>query len=246
MWHKRPWAEGVLLDRFGLVRVLVLATIVSQALLDVANSSSWLVVTHALSGAALLVAVRAAGVSRRLRRAADTLVAVVVVANLVGFFVVRIFAQDGAVTGNGPQPELLWLIAAALVPVVVARRLWLHEVVNLQTVLGAVAAYLQIAVAYALAFQAVDALGGEPFFGSAVPTTSYMYISSQTITTLGYGDLVTVSEFGRLLAVSEAVVGQVFLVTFVAMIVARFVTQSGSGPCDDGSAEAFDEDHDRA
>jgi len=44
---------------------------------------------------------------------------------------------------------------------------------------------------------------------------------------LGYGDLVTVSEFGHLLAVSEAVLGQVFLVTFVAMIVARFVTQGG-------------------
>jgi hypothetical protein len=239
---KRAWNEPVLLDRFGLVLALVLATIVSQALLDVADSSSWLIVTHALSGAALLVAVRAAGVSKRLRRAADGLVLVVVAANVITLFVVRFFAEEGRVGEGGPQPELLWLIAAALVPIVVARRLWSHEVVSVQTVLGAVAAYLQIAVAYALAFQAVDALGGEPFFGSAVPSTSYMYISLQTITTLGYGDLVAVSEFGRLLAVSEAVLGQVFLVTFVAMIVARFVTQSGSPSSNDGPDQGLDED----
>ena len=46
-----------------------------------------------------------------------------------------------------------------------------------------------------------------------------MYFSLTTITTVGYGDLTAQTHLGRLLANSEAVVGQVYLVTFVAMIV---------------------------
>jgi voltage-gated potassium channel Kch len=46
-----------------------------------------------------------------------------------------------------------------------------------------------------------------------------MYFSLTTITTVGYGDLTAQTHLGRLLANSEAVIGQVYLVTFVAMIV---------------------------
>jgi hypothetical protein len=49
-----------------------------------------------------------------------------------------------------------------------------------------------------------------------------MYFSLTTIATLGYGDFVPVTEVGRLAAMSEAVIGQVYLVTFVAMVVSRF------------------------
>ena len=100
-----------------------------------------------------------------------------------------------------------------------------HRTVTVQTLLGAVAAYLQIAVAYAFAFQALDAGTALPLFGVQVPTTSYMYASLTALSTLGYGDLVPVTELGRLLAVSEAIVGQVFLVTFVAMLASRYATK---------------------
>ena len=52
-----------------------------------------------------------------------------------------------------------------------------------------------------------------------------MYFSLTSITTLGYGDLAAVSPAGRLLATTEAVIGQVYLVTFVAMIVGLIVEQ---------------------
>ena len=127
-------------------------------------------------------------------------------------------------------PEFLWLIAAALAPVVVARRLVKQRTVTVQTLLGAVAAYLQIAVAYAFAFQALDAVTALPLFGVQVPTTSYMYASLTALSTLGYGDLVPVTELGRLVAVSEAIVGQVFLVTFVAMLASRYASRPVSPP----------------
>jgi len=47
-----------------------------------------------------------------------------------------------------------------------------------------------------------------------------MYFSLVTVTTLGYGDLAAATNLGRLLSTTGAVIGQVYLVTFVAMLVA--------------------------
>ena len=68
----------------------------------------------------------------------------------------------------------------------------------------------------------LDALASTRFFGQEVSTTTYMYFSLITISTVGYGDFAAVTEVGRMAAASEAVIGQVYLVTFVALIVARF------------------------
>jgi hypothetical protein len=119
-------------------------------------------------------------------------------------------------------PETTWLLAAALTPVLIARRVLQHTVVTIQTIMGSVAAYLQIAVAYAFLFQTLDALSSTRFFGQEVSTTTYMYFSLVTISTVGYGDFSAVTEVGRMAAASEAVIGQVYLVTFVALIVSRF------------------------
>ena len=52
-----------------------------------------------------------------------------------------------------------------------------------------------------------------------------MYFSLVTITTLGYGDLAAAEPFGRYLSTAEAVIGTVFLVTFVARLVALYGTE---------------------
>jgi voltage-gated potassium channel Kch len=78
-------------------------------------------------------------------------------------------------------------------------------------------------------------------------TTSFMYFSLVTVTTLGYGDLSPVTDWARLLATTEAVIGQVYLVTVVAMLVGLFAQQRvGTGgvlsmpdmPDDDGQGTA--------
>ena len=225
---RRGSAEPVpaLLDRFGLVLVLVVATVIVQSLIDVTGSILAATLTHAISGAALAVAVRAAGVTRRWRRATDVFVVTVLIGNVVLLTV----ATVGDVEGPWAlRPQTLWLVAAVLVPAVVARRVLEHHGVTLGTVMGAVAAYLQIAVAYSCVFASLDALTSTPVFGSPVPTPTYTYASLATITTLGYGDVVPVTDLGRLLVMSEAVLGQVFLVTFVALIVNRFAAQQRRG-----------------
>jgi hypothetical protein len=206
----------LMLDRFELVLLLVVITIAVQGLVDVSGSVVARLFANAISGLALLAAVRASGVRRQWRRAVDVLVVVVLVTSVTAV-AVRWGSNESAV-----PPETTWLLAAALTPLLVARRLLQHQVVTLQTIMGAVAAYLQIAVAYAFLYQTVDAYSATNFFGKATPTTTYMYFSLVTISTVGYGDFVAVTSFGRMAAASEAVLGQVFLVTFVALIVSRF------------------------
>jgi hypothetical protein len=206
-----------MLDRFELVLLFVVATIAVQGLVDVRGSIVGALFAHAITGLALVAAVRASGIRRRWRHAADGLVIVILLLSLA-----TLTWRRDAGTAAVP-PATTWLVAATITPVLIARRVLQHTVVTLQTIMGSVAAYLQIAVAYAFFFQTVDAFTtSQPFFGEEVSTTVYMYFSLVTISTVGFGDFVAVTSFGRLATGSEAVVGQVFLVTFVALIVSRF------------------------
>jgi voltage-gated potassium channel Kch len=62
-----------------------------------------------------------------------------------------------------------------------------------------------------------------------------MYFSLSTITTVGYGDLTAITPFARLIATAEAVSGQVYLVTFVAMLVGLRAQHWASGRREDAS-----------
>ena len=205
-------------DRFGLLLLLVAMTVALLSLVDIRAGSSAVgarvagTVTTVTVAATLALALRAAGLRTRWRRRAYVAVGVLLVLSLV---VVLVLETPDSVTA---APPVLLLIAVSA-PVVVARRLVRHRVVTVETLFGAVSAYLLIALAYYYAFLTVDSLTPGHFFGAEESTTSFMYFSLTTITTLGYGDLAAVSPVGRLLATSEAVIGQVYLVVFVALIV---------------------------
>jgi uncharacterized membrane protein HdeD (DUF308 family) len=112
---------------------------------------------------------------------------------------------------------LLYFIA----PFSIARHIAMRPVVDRETMLGAVAAYLCIGIAFALLFQAFGAIQATPFFaGHGDGTISDdLFFSFVTLTTTGYGNLVPTQNPGQSLAVMEALVGQLFLVTAVAKIV---------------------------
>jgi hypothetical protein len=214
----RGWAEDPV-DRFGVVLVLVVATIIVSALVEVGDSwRSSLIVTTTM-GAAIVTTTRAVGLHPSRRRVAFVLVVAVLFINAALAVLEATVAADVARVGS---VGLLWLILVLVVPILVIRRIFAHRVVAMRTVIGAVAAYLQIAVAYSVLFQALDTWTATPFFGTEEPSTAYMYVSLTTIATLGLGDLAPVGNLPRLVLSSEAVLGQVFLVTVVAVVVSRF------------------------
>ena len=100
-----------------------------------------------------------------------------------------------------------------------------HGAVTLEAVLGGLCLYILVGMFFAFVFGAVDNLGGEPFFASGVEATPprCSYFSFSTLTTVGFGDLTARSDFGRTLAVLEALVGSLYLVTVVSVGVSNLV-----------------------
>jgi hypothetical protein len=225
-------------DRFGLLLTLTSLAVVLLSLVDLdtgdPDAAGWLALAAtAWVALTVSVALRASGLARRRQRILDA----VLMLGLVALLVVTLFS----VADEAFAPPAATTLLSALAPAVVVRRLVRHRRVARSTLLGAISAYLLVAVAFFFAFLTVNRYQAEPFFGQQEATTSFMYFSLTTITTLGYGDLSAAADFGRLLATTEAVIGQVYLVTVVAMIVGLLGQRWGPRASED-DPEATDAD----
>jgi hypothetical protein len=219
--EQTPRAGGRLLrafisaDSYGLVLVLIFVTYV----LSVSVTARWGgSIVLAVQIGTVWLALRTAGARPRVRRVADillVLVAVVAVGNLVpGHPTWRL---GGIFAVNA----LLYLAA----PVAILRDIaFRRSEVGQETVLGAVAAYLLIGMFFAFTYRFLGAVQAGPFFGSQGDgaMSDDLFFSFITLTTTGYGNLVPAVNPGQSLAVSEAVLGQLFLVTAVAKIISSW------------------------
>jgi len=120
---------------------------------------------------------------------------------------------------------LILLVTAVLI----VRRVLARATITVQSIYGALSAYLIIGLMFAAFYAAIQHLGSGEFFASHQPadTQTLQYFSFTTLTTLGYGDFTAAGNPGRALAVVEALTGQVFLATLVARLVAGFRVPGG-------------------
>jgi hypothetical protein len=204
------------------VLFFVIATIVVSSLVNTGTSYGDSLLAHTMSGVALVAAARATGMRPRARRVVTVVVLVAV--GLLALLSVgdALLGEPGVSPVSPEQADPLWLILVIALPVLVIRRIAQHTVVGGRTVLGAITAYLQIGVAYAALYQAVGVWSPVPPFGTPQESSAYMYLSMTTMSTLGIGDIAPTTQVARLLVSSEAVLGQVFLVTVVAIVVSQF------------------------
>ncbi len=197
--------------RFGVVLLLILATFI---LMTAAPSGRWAVpVTTALQATTLLAALHAAGARRLVVRVA----VVVSLVSLAG-------ALAEMVAGDPGQRDAYFLVDMMLVgaaPVVIAIGVLRRRRLDVHTVMGALCVYVLLGMFWSFVYAAVGALASGPFFAqTAHPDSSdFTYFSFVTLTTTGYGDLTAASGLGRAMAVLEALVGQLYLVTVVALLV---------------------------
>ena len=199
--------------RYGLLLILLISTYLLSAF-----SAGRLVerLSVALFAAVLLLALRNSPLSRRWRLLLGA-------AALAG----SIAAGAAAVTspGIGTGIAEIWDGLMLLVTAVfIVRRVLARPTVTLQSIYGALSAYLIIGLMFATFYAAIEHLGGASFFAHGQPgnTQTFQYFSFTTLTTLGYGDFTAAGNGGRAVAVIEALVGQVFLATLVARLVAAF------------------------
>ena len=119
--------------------------------------------------------------------------------------------------------ELLAGVLTVTLAVVIAKGAVGQNEVNSRSVAGAICVYLLFGMLFMWLYSVLAAFGKAPFFAQGTDGTRpvRMYFSFVTLATLGYGDYTAAGNLGRTLAVLEALIGQLYLVTVVAVIVTR-------------------------
>lgn len=214
---QRPNVDGapqrVRDDRFELVLASIVLAILASAAAGVGEWGRLLSV--AFLGGTLILILRMTEARARARVAAAIVVVLAVV--LTGLSV--IFGAGGA----GWAVPTVGALMAVGAPAAIIRRLAQQDAITMQTVLGALCLYLLAGLFFAFLYTTIAAVSEGPFFVGDGGTSSidYLYFSFVTLATVGYGDLTAATDLGRMLAVTEALIGQLYLVTVVTVLVSN-------------------------
>jgi ion channel len=213
--------------RFGVVLGLILTAVAFALAAPEGDGARFVIVT--LQAAVLVAAVIAS-------RAHRWVIRLSVLAAILG-----VIGTGAAIFGTGQfgdsSAAVVALLYILLTPPAIASGLVKHfrqeGGVTLQTMFGVLCLYLMVGLMFGVAFVTVQELTGNDFFTQHhVERDSFLYFSYATLTTVGYGDLVAATNLGRSLAITEALFGQIYLVTVVALIVGnlRPASREGGGP----------------
>jgi hypothetical protein len=199
--------------RYGLLLLVLIGTYLFSAFGGKQLATELQVLLFA---AVLLIALRTSPLPGRWPLVIST---VTVVGSAAAFGVVL----TGTPAGEGAA-DLWKALMLLMTAVVVVRRVVAKPTVTIQSIYGALSAYLIIGLMFAAGYAAIEHLGESEFFASNQPanTQTFQYFSFTTLTTLGYGDFTAAENGGRSVAVIEAMTGQVFLATLVARLVTAY------------------------
>jgi Ion channel len=198
---------------YGIVLLLVVA---SFAFAAAASDSAWSgSVLLLLEGVTLVTALWTSGLAHPDSWMSRTLV---ILATSVGV-VNLVWSGNALSAATGLLAAVLVIATAAAIGLGVVDQ----RDVNARSVLGAISIYVLLGMLFLFMYGAVAVLGSGPFFAQGTDGTRplRLYFSYVTLATLGYGDYTPAGDFGHMLAVLEALIGQLYLVTVVAVLVSR-------------------------
>ena len=209
-------SAGAVPGRYGALLILLIVSYLLSAFF----TGRWIEALQVVAfTVAMLLAVRSSWVSRRAVR-------VLLIVAVVGVPVMFAISLSSATGDVGTGIANIWTGLVLLVAaVMIVYRVLSFGTVMLQSIFGAFSAYLVIGLMFASFFAAIYHLSGDQFFvtGEKVyGTQTFQYFSFTTLTTLGYGDYTAANSSGQAVAVLEALLGQIFLATLVARLVATF------------------------
>jgi Ion channel len=200
---------------YGVVLALVIASIALQMVLAASDTSRF--ATVALQALTLVAAVRASGVHRGGTRIAAVAAVAVVLASMITWLIRGDLPQAPVGIVNG--------LLVAVAPFAIARGLVRdlrrdHEV-GVATLAGVLSIYLLAGMFFSFLYGVVAAVDADALFAEVAKSDPHdqIYFSFVTLCTVGYGDLTPAANLPRAFAVAEMLLGQIYLVTVVALIV---------------------------
>lgn len=201
-------------DHFGVVLALIILSLLVSAIRT--DSQLWSAIATAVAAATLVTVFSAAN-------ARVTTMRIVTLIGL-GAIIVSLTTAVGE-----PSTLTLWLngvvnlLLVAVAPFVIGRQLMSHDTINGSTVAGALCIYLLIGLFFGIVYRTIAFTTTSVAFSGALNDTSvdYVYYSFVTLSTLGFGDITPATDLARMFTITEALLGQLYLVTVVAMLVSR-------------------------
>jgi hypothetical protein len=148
----------------------------------------------------------------------DARIGFVVAAMIIA--VLQVVEGGGALTAIASGLNAAFAISTI---VVIGRGVVTADGVTFQSVIAAICIYLLVGITFTFLYGAAAQIGNGPFFTSGTDGTISirLYFSFITLTTVGYGDYAAAGSVGHTLSFTEALMGQLYLVTVVALLVAR-------------------------
>jgi hypothetical protein len=200
--------------RFGIVLCLIVVAIFFVMAAPRGDGARFVSVT--LQASVLVAAVVAS-------RAHPWVIRLSVVAAVVGVAgsAAALFGTDQFGNSTAAIVALLYiLLTPPAIATGVVRQFRQEGGVSIHSMFGVLCLYLLIGLIFAVTFGVVQDVSDTNFFTIENPgRDDFLYFSFATLTTVGYGDLVAATNLGRSLAITEALLGQIYLVTVVALIV---------------------------
>jgi len=131
------------------------------------------------------------------------------------------------------------LVVVAIASILRTVRSW--PGVDLATVIGVLDVYLLLALLFASTHQTFSAFQTGYLQGvEGLPSSSDdLYFSVVTLTTVGFGDITPGTELARTVTITEALVGQLYLVSVVAAVVSGFRRRPPPGPAEPDGGESL-------
>jgi len=203
-------------ERYGLLLGAIIVAFAIQGVAEPGKVEEILVAV--LLGATLLLALWVADAKPRVMW-----VAVLIIAALILISIIE--AASSSVGGGATRIANALLVALAPPAIIVGvlRSLRARQAVTLEAVFGVLCVYILLGMFFASVYGTIDRFGGNPFFAADQTATvaNCLYFSFSSLTTAGYGDFTARTNLGHTLSVSEALLGQIYLVTVVSLIVAN-------------------------
>jgi hypothetical protein len=138
-----------------------------------------------------------------------------------------VFGDDSSLGTAG-----LWLGIATMAYVCVVLLVGIYDrpAVTAASVTSSLTVYLLLGILWSLAYTLTESISPGSFYGLTEGVAGghrrdLFYYSFVTLTTLGYGDIGPVSPGARALVITQAVVGQLYLVVLVASLVSGFLNE---------------------
>jgi hypothetical protein len=197
-------------------RVVLVLIVGAFTFASLAGDAAWTTtVLLILESATLAAAVWTSG----LVRADSKAVIVLLAAAAVLAFALLAYDRNGLI---GAAALLSGVFVVATI-VAIAIGVVDQDEVNAQSVTGAICIYLLFGILFLFLYGVIAVLGSGAFFAQGTDGTRSLrlYFSFVTLATLGYGDYTPAGELGHMLAVLEALIGQLYLVTVLALLVSQ-------------------------